>query len=99
MAKNISEHILTTAANLLGFCLFVISSLHISNFSEASIIDEMTSIIALMLILSCMFSFFSIRTENPGREAKYETVADYLFVTALSGIAVIIALIAFGFIR
>ena len=98
MAKRISEHILGTAANLLGFCLFVITSLHVTNYSEASAIDETTSIIALLLILSCLFSFLSIRTNKPAVEIRLETWADYLFITALFGIAVIIASIAFNFI-
>ena len=34
MKRNTSPHILNTAANLLGFCLFVITSLHISNKRE-----------------------------------------------------------------
>lgn len=39
MANNTSQHILSTAANLLGFCLFVITSIHISNKSEAGLVD------------------------------------------------------------
>jgi hypothetical protein len=99
MVRNISEHILNTAANLLGFCLFVITSLHITNYSEASMVDEFTSIIALMLIFSCLFSFLSIRTTKPIIEAKLESIADYLFIGALFGIAIIISLIAFKFIK
>ncbi|MBX7225375.1 MAG: hypothetical protein K1X55_05050 [Chitinophagales bacterium] len=55
MANNTSQHILGTAANLLGFCLFVITSLHIRDKTEASIIDELTSIIAVALTFSCFF--------------------------------------------
>ncbi len=99
MANNTSQHILSTSANLLGFCLFVITSLHISNVSASSIIDEFTSIIALLLTISCIFSFLSIRTSNPGRERQLETVADYLFLISLLGIVVIILLLVFRFIN
>jgi hypothetical protein len=99
MSKNISEHILNTAANLLGFCLFVITSLHITNYSEASLVDEFTSIIALMLILSCLFSFLSIRTTKRVVETRLESIADYLFLGALAGIAIIIGMIAFKFVK
>lgn len=98
MANNTSQHILNTAANLLGFCLFVITSLHISNRTESSIIDEITSIVAMMLAVSCFFSFLSIRTNNSKREKYLESVADYLFLFSLTGILVIIVLIAFNFI-
>ncbi len=99
MANNTSQHILNTSANLLGFCLFVITSLHIANHREAHYIDELTSVIAILLTFSCMFSFFSIRTSNPINEKRFETIAEYLFVVALVGILLIILLIAFNFIR
>ena len=95
MANNTSPHILNTAANLLGFCLFVITSLHISNYAEKSFVDEFTSAIAGVLVFSCLFSFFSIRTNNQLREKRLENIADYLFVAALFGSLLIIVLIAF----
>ncbi|MCX6275264.1 MAG: hypothetical protein NTV09_08655 [Bacteroidetes bacterium] len=99
MANNTSPNILNTAANLLGFCLFVFTSLHISNNAENSIMDELTSIIAILLSISCMFSFLSIRTIKPEREKRYETIADYLFFTSLSGILIVILLISLNFIK
>ncbi len=99
MPNKTSQHILNTATNLLGFCLFVITSLHISNYSATSIIDEFTSIIAISLIFSSLFSFFSIRTSNLVREKRLETIADYLFAIALFGILLIVLLIAFNFIN
>jgi len=99
MPNNTSQHILSTAANLLGFCLFVITSFHITTQAEKSIIDEFTSVIAALLIFSCLFSFFSIRTSNEQRERQFEKIADYLFITSLVGILAIIFLIALNFIR
>ena len=99
MANTTSQHILNTAANLLGFCLFVITSLHITNRIETSIIDEFTSVIAILLSFSCLFSFISIRTLNEKREKWFEKIADYLFISALSGILIIILLISLNFIQ
>lgn len=99
MANTTSQHILSTSANLLGFCLFVITSLHITNKSEVSIIDELTSVVAVLLIFSCMFSFFSIRTSEREKELRLETIADYLFIASLAGILVIIVIIAFNFLK
>ena len=99
MANNTSQHILSTAANLLGFCLFVITSLHITNSAATSIIDEFTSVIALLLTCSCFFSFLSIRTPDPGKERRFETIADYLFITSLIGVVIIILLLVFNFIK
>ncbi|MEO7175807.1 MAG: hypothetical protein ABIV51_08070 [Saprospiraceae bacterium] len=98
MANNTSPHILNTSANLLGFCLFVITSLHIANQAEVSKLDEITSLIALFLSVACLFSFLSIRTNNLTREKRLERIADYIFMIALSGILVVIFLITLHFI-
>lgn len=97
MAKKTS-HILNTSANLLGFCLFVITSLHIANRTETHLIDEFTSAIAVILTFSCFCSYIAIRTKIPHREQRMETVADYLFVLSLLGILAIIILIACNFL-
>ena len=80
MPNKTSQHILGTSANLLGFCLFIITSLHLTNKSENSLIDEFTSVVALLLTISTIFSFISIRTADKKREDKLEQIADYLFI-------------------
>jgi len=97
MANKTSQHILGTSANLLGFCLFVITSLHIANKSEGSLIDEFTSIVALFLTISSVFSFISIKTEDKQREKKFELLADYLFIISLIGVFGIILFIIVNF--
>ncbi len=98
MSSNTSPHILNTAANLLGFCLFVITSLHIANLTETHLMDELTSLVAVLLTISCFFSFISIRTTNIAREKRFETIADYFFVVSLVGVLIIILFITFSFI-
>jgi hypothetical protein len=98
MPNTTSQHILNTSATLLGFCLFVITSLHIANKIETLIIDEFTSIVAVLLTFSSIFSFISIRTANYNREKRFETIADYFFVVALLGVLLIILLITFQFL-
>ena len=99
MANKTSQHILNTSANLLGFCLFVITSLRIAKLTEIVFIDNLTSIVAVLLTLSCVFSFASIRTSNPSKETRLETIADYFFMASLIGILVIIMLIVFNIVQ
>jgi len=99
MANKTSQHILNSAATLLGFCLFVITSIHISSHSETHYIDEFTSTVALLLTLSSIISFISIRTSNLTKEKRLETIADYLFIVSLVGILIIILLIALNIIK
>lgn len=98
MANNTSPHILNTAANLLGFCLFVITSLHIANLAETYLIDGLTSLVAVLLTFSCFFSFASIRTTNLKREKLLEKIADYFFAVSLVGVLIVILFITFSFI-
>ena len=88
MANNTSPHILNTSATLLGFCLIVITSLHISK-----------SIIAVLLTLSSIFSFISIKTNNTKKEKSFENIADYFFIISLLGILIIILLITLNYIK
>jgi hypothetical protein len=99
MANKTSQHILGTSANLLGFCLFVLTSLHISNYSVKSWIDECTSFVSILLVFSCLFSFFSIRTGNEKKEKWLESAADLLFGMALVGLLAIVLLLALKFIK
>ena len=99
MSKKTREHILNTSSNLLGFCLFVITSFHITNFSEWSIIDELTTFIALLLIASALLSFYSIRSNKEMTGNKLETIAEYLFALALIGILIVVVMLVFNYVQ
>ena len=97
MSNKTSHHILSTSANLLGFCLFVITAIHISNKAENLFIDEITSIVALLLTLSSLPAFLSIKTNYPKRELILEKIAEILFVLSLLGILAVTIILAVKF--
>ncbi|UOE39225.1 MULTISPECIES: hypothetical protein [Chryseobacterium] len=78
-----SSHILNASSNLLGFSLVIITSLKISKFSSNTHLDEFAGIACLFFAFSCFFSFLSIRTDREKLANKCETIADYLFLSAL----------------
>lgn len=92
MANKTSQHILETSANLIGFCLFIITSLHMSINNQNSQIYEFTTIIGIFLTISSFYLFISILTENKKQEKKFEKIEDYLFIISLIGILSIIVL-------
>ena len=98
MKNQTSPHILGTSANLLGFCLFVITALHISDSAQLSLIDELTVIVSVILGVSTLLSFISIRSKRPKFSERMEAIADYVFFVALIGILAIIFLIALNII-
>ena len=97
MANKTSQHILSTSANRLGFCLFIITSLHLADKTENTLMDEFTSIVALLLTVSSFLSFSSIRTEDKNKEDRLEQIADYLFLISLVGIFGVIVFLIFTF--
>ena len=97
MSNKTSQHILPTAANLLGFCLIVITSLHLSSATSNSIIDEVASIVSVMLCSSVMLSFASIKIENSNWTKKLELMAEIFFGIAISGIALIVLVLMLKF--
>ncbi|ASW76330.1 hypothetical protein IQ37_14590 [Chryseobacterium piperi] len=78
-----SPHILNASSNLLGFSLLIITSLKITKISGNTHLDEFAGIACILFACSCFFSFLAIRTGNEKREIKFESIADYLFLTAL----------------
>ncbi len=99
MSNNTPQQILPTAANLIGFSLFVITSMHVSDKAASSWIDEFVSVVTLMLTFSCLFSFIAIRTNVNVRRAQMEMFSEYTFIFSLLGILLIILLLVFGFIQ
>ena len=98
MANQTSQHILNTSATLLGFCLFVITALHISNRLEAHIIDELTSIVVILLTFSSIFSLIAIWTNNPISGKKIWNYSWSFISRALMEILIIIIFISLNFI-
>lgn len=86
MLKRTSQHILNTAANLLGFCLFILTSLHLSDAARNAMVDEITSGVAFLLVISSFLSFLSIKSENEKKAEKLERNAEYFFGASLIGI-------------
>ena len=90
MPNKTAQHILPTAANLLGFCLIVITSLHLSSATTSSVLDEFASIVALLLCISVTLSFVSIKSGNRPWMHRIELAAEILFGIDVLGIGLIV---------
>ncbi|HKO81573.1 MAG TPA: hypothetical protein VJU78_14310 [Chitinophagaceae bacterium] len=96
---NKSPHILNTSANLLGFCLIIITSIKVSRFSSATIIDNVTGVAAICLMLSCMLSYLSMKVKSRPKAERLESVADMVFLSALLCLSATIILVSFNLFR
>jgi hypothetical protein len=83
MIDNKSPHILSTASNLLGFSFIVFTTIHGMGLAGATFIDEITAFLIVLLAVSCTYSFASIRATEYKKAKRFETVAEYFFMTSL----------------
>ncbi|GAO42021.1 hypothetical protein [Flavihumibacter petaseus] len=94
--NNKSPHILNTSANLLGFCLLVLTSIKISRFNTSTIIDEVTGVASMLFMTSCILSFLSMKNSRERISYRLEHVADLAFLGALMLLFITIALVSFN---
>jgi hypothetical protein len=65
--------------------------------SSKSIIDELATCAIVIFMLSCLFSFLSIRGKRK-RSEQFENIADYVFLSGLALLFVTTLLFAFDVI-
>ena len=99
MSKGSSQLILNVSGNLLGFCLIVITSLHIADIKEGRFLDELMMIVALLLTSASVFSFVSLKHENETVSLRLERWSEYFFFSSLVGILIAVMLITLNYIH
>jgi len=87
-------HILNAASNLLGIALLIIAGLNVSHVADKSFADEIAWAAAVLLAVSCLFSYLALRHERSG--ARLEHWADRIFLTGLLLLIAAIVVLAIG---
>jgi hypothetical protein len=97
---QISIHIFSVSAALVGVCLTVIGIFRaigeLKNFSSLG--DNILAIDALIFLASCIFAYSSLRSRGAQKRHKLEKIADILFIFGLSLMAVVCTIIAYTLI-
>lgn len=78
-----APHVLNASTNLVGFSFILLTSLKFFKLTGSDTVSKLVAITVVSFILSCTFSFFSMRSKSQQRSDRYETVADYIFLFAL----------------
>lgn len=94
--KNISHHILPTASTLLGLCFLLIGSIRAMGLAHKTVIDDLAAIDTVIFLLSCVFSYASIRNKKMGYH--YERIADLIFLSGLGLMTLMSFLLVFELI-
>ena len=98
--ESISSHIFSVSASMVGVCIMALGLFSIFQSLEKikNISDELLAVDAVLFLCSCLISYTAVRTKDTKRRYKLERIADIVFLTALSVIALVAILIAWVFI-
>ncbi len=96
-AEDISVHIFTASAALVGVCLTVIGLFRISDrLKDVSNVGQaLLAFDALAFLASCVLSYHALKTRHRKRRHTVEWVADMIFLAALGLMAIACGLIAY----
>ncbi len=97
--NEISIHIFSVSAGLVGVCLTVIGIFRaIAELKKFSTVgDNILAVAALIFLICCITSYLALRSTNKIRKQKIEKIADALFLIGLSLMAIVCVIIAYTF--
>lgn len=100
LGEDISIHIFSISATMVGVCLTVIGLFRVvaQLKSVGTLADDFLSIDAMLFLVSCGLAYWALRTRNTKRRYRTERIADWLFLISLSLMTVICALITYAVI-
>ena len=91
--ENISIHIFSVSAAMIGVCLTVIGIINIiTTFNKINTLgDEITAIDAIIFLAACFISYSAIKTKDRKRRLILEKISDITFLTGL-GLMVVVCI-------
>jgi hypothetical protein len=80
--KNMSQHILPIAANLLGLCFLILSLKKLWKVDGvARFVDKLDGVAIIVFLVASVLSYMSMRSRE--RSELYERIADIIFLAGL----------------
>jgi uncharacterized membrane protein YqjE len=83
---DICVHIFTASAAMVGVCLTVIGIIRVViSLRRADLfVDDLLAGDAMLYLVSCLLSYWALRTRNLQRNYRLERIADTVFLIALT---------------
>lgn len=75
--ENMSQHILSVSAGMIGVCLTVIGIIKIvvSNRNHDLVADDLLALDALIFLFACLYSYLALRAKTNKKRILYESIA------------------------
>ena len=97
LEQDICIHIFTVSSAMVGVCLTVIGLIRVViTFGRAdTLADDFLAVDALLFLISCLLSYWALRSRSVRRVHRLEKIADGIFILAMIGMVIICALITY----
>ena len=97
LEQDICIHIFTVSSAMVGVCLTVIGLIRvvITLGRADTLADDLLAGDALLFLISCLLSYWALRSRSVCRMHRLEKIADGIFILAMIGMVIICALITY----
>jgi len=97
LEHDICIHIFTVSSAMVGVCLTVIGLIRvvITLGRADTLADDLLAGDALLFLLSCLLSYWALRSRGLRRMHRLEKIADLIFIVAMIGMVIICAVITY----
>src|SRR6476619_2391812 len=97
LEQDICIHIFTVSSAMVGVCLTVIGLIRvvITLGRADTLADDFLAADALLFLISCLLSYWALRSRSLRRMHRLEKIADGIFIRAMIGMVIICALITY----
>jgi len=97
LEQDICIHIFTVSSAMVGVCLTVIGLIRvvITLGTADTLADDFLAADALLFLISCLLSYWALRSRDLRRMHRLERIADGIFIVAMIGMVVVCALITY----
>ena len=98
LEQDISIHIFTVSSAMVGVCLTVIGLIRvvITLGTADTLADDCLAMNALLFLISCLLSYWALRSRGWRRMHRLERLADGIFIFAIIGMVVVCTLITYA---
>ena len=96
--ENISIHIFSVSAAMVGVCLTVIGLIRvvITLGKGDTVADDLIAFDAVLFLTATMLSYTALRSRTTRKMKYFERIADWVFITAMTLMVAICAFIAYA---
>ena len=98
LEQDISIHIFAVSSAMVGVCLTVIGLIRvvITLGRADTLADDFLAGDALLFLVSCLLSYWALRSRSVRRMHRLEKIADGIFILAMIGMVIVCGLITYN---